>query len=143
MPLLQPHRTFLCYRDLKPELLREQGIECEFADPDYLVMMLTPESGEEALEQIEVVFQSIELRTVITERMPAMTRPVRAMSPREAIFSVGRERIIRECDGKVLAAATVSCPPAIPIVVCGEVIDGEAIRVMEYYGVKNCRVVEE
>ena len=124
------------------KLLAERNLICEFADPDYLVMMLTPESGEEALEQIEVVFQSIELRTAITERMPAMTKPVRAVSPREAIFSVGRERDICECDGKVLAAATVSCPPAIPIVVCGEVIDGEAIRVMEYYGVKNCRVVE-
>jgi arginine/lysine/ornithine decarboxylase len=124
------------------KLLAEKGLICEFADTDYLVMMLTPESGEEALEQIKATLQTIKSRTSITERMPAMTKPVRAMSPREAIFSVGRERIIRECDGKVLAAATVSCPPAIPIVVCGEVIDGEAIRVMEYYGVKNCRVVE-
>lgn len=125
------------------KLLAEKNLICEFADPDYVVMMLTPESGEEVLEQIEVVFRSIELRTAITERMPAMTNPVRAMSPREAIFSVGRERDICECDGKVLAAATVSCPPAIPIVVCGEVIDGDAIRVMEYYGVKDCRVVEK
>ncbi len=125
------------------KLLAEKKLICEFADPDYLVMMLTPESGEDALEQIEVAFRSIESIDAITERMPAMTKPVRAMSPREAIFSVGRERDIRECDGKVLAAATVSCPPAIPIVVCGEVIDGDAIRVMEYYGVETCRVVEE
>ena len=88
-------------------------------------------------------FLTIKSKDAITERLPAMTEPVRAMSPRAAIFSVGRERNIRECDGKVLAAATVSCPPAIPIVVCGEVIDKDAIRVMEYYGVKNCRVVEE
>jgi len=27
--------------------------------------------------------------------------------------------------------------------VCGEVIDEAAIRVMEYYGVKTCRVVAE
>ena len=34
MPLLQPHHTFLCYRDLKPELLREQGIETLLLDID-------------------------------------------------------------------------------------------------------------
>lgn len=125
------------------DLLAKEKLICEFADPDYVVMMLTPESGEEALEQVEAVLLSIKSKPAITERMPAMTKLVRAMSPRTAIFSVSRERNIRECDGKVLAAATVSCPPAIPIVVCGEVIDEAAIRVMEYYGVKTCRVVAE
>ena len=124
------------------DLLAKKDMICEFADPDYVVMMVTPESGEEALEKIEAVLRSIERKPAITERMPAMAKPVRAISPREALFSVSRQLDLHECCGKVLATATVSCPPAIPIVVCGEVIDEAAIRVMEYYGVKSCIVVE-
>ena len=125
------------------DLLGKKNMICEFADPDYVVMMLTPESGEAVLEKIEAVLRSIERKPAITERMPAMVKPVRAISPREALFSVSRQLDLHECCGKVLATATVSCPPAIPIVVCGEVIDEAAIRVMEYYGVKSCSVVED
>lgn len=125
------------------DLLEKRNLICEFADHDYVVMMLTPESGEEALERIETTLRSIAAKPAIAERMPELAKPARAMSPREALFSVSRELDIRECEGKVLATATVSCPPAIPIVVCGEVIDEAAIRVMEYYGVKSCSVVED
>jgi len=43
----------------------------------------------------------------------------------------------------VLAAASVGCPPAVPIVVCGERIDAEAAACFDYYGIKTCAVVAQ
>ena len=42
----------------------------------------------------------------------------------------------------ILASPTVSCPPAIPIVVCGEEVDDEAIELFKYYGIKTCNVID-
>ena len=58
------------------------------------------------------------------------------------MFRPGRERDVHECRGKVLASSAASCPPAVPIVVCGEIIDEQAIRLFDYYGTKTCYVTD-
>ena len=45
--------------------------------------------------------------------------------------------------GRVLAVAAVGCPPAVPIVVCGELIDKNAVECFEYYGIDSCCVVKQ
>ncbi len=127
------------------ELARQllaRSIVCEFHDPDHVVLMLTPELGTDALARLEAALLSIRARPAITERTPLPGKPVRKLSPRAALFAVSRELDVRECRGKVLASAAVSCPPAVPIVACGEVIDEAAIRLFQYYGIRVCRVVD-
>ncbi len=123
--------------------LAEQGLECEFSDPDYVVLMLAPENGTGCLEELERVLVDIPQRRPITTLPLAMNRPERWCSPRKALLQVGQERELQACRGMVLASPMVSCPPAIPIVACGEVIDQAAIDLMAYYGVKRCRVVRK
>jgi len=43
----------------------------------------------------------------------------------------------------VLAAPSVTCPPAVPVVVCGEQIDESAVHCFAYYGIENCCVVKK
>jgi arginine/lysine/ornithine decarboxylase len=50
---------------------------------------------------------------------------------------------VGECVGRVLAAATVGCPPAVPIVVSGERISESAVACFAYYGIETCAVVKE
>jgi len=45
--------------------------------------------------------------------------------------------------GRVLAAASVGCPPAVPIVVSGERISAEAVECFRYYGIESCSVIKE
>lgn len=122
--------------------LLEHNIVCEFYDPDFVVMMLTPESGSETVEAAEEALFSIRRKPALTDRMPPMAKPERQMSPRTAVFSLSRTLPVKKCIGRVLASATVGCPPAIPIVVCGEIIDAAAVKVFEYYGIESCNVVE-
>ena len=125
------------------EYLEGQGIVCEFSDPDHTVMMLTPEIDGAGLEAIKNALLRLERKEPITQRPPIPVRAVRAMSAREAMMSPSEELDSALCIGRVLATATVSCPPAIPIVACGEIIDESAARCFEYYGIKKCRVVLE
>ena len=124
-------------------LLRKRGIECEFADPDFLVLMLTPETGEEGVERIQNALLSVPKRRPVLQAPPTFRAGVRAMSIREAMFSVGETIPVAESEGRILAAASVGCPPAVPILVCGEGIDKHAIRCFQYYGIDAVTVVEE
>lgn len=124
------------------QILSRNGVECEFSDPDFAVMMFTPEITNAEIENIGNILLSVEKKEEITEKPPVLSAPERAMTVREAVFSASEEIDISECEGRILSSAAISCPPAIPITVCGEIIDKNAIRCFEYYGIKKCRVVK-
>ncbi len=121
------------------EVLKEQGIITEFADPDYLVMMLPPDP--EAVIEIISAFVSINRRPPITDAPPVLKPLEVAMTPRQAIMSKNRLVDVDQAMGRVLAAPSVSCPPAVPIAVCGEVIDENAVELFKYYGIDKIRVI--
>ena len=125
------------------KLLEEKGFVCEFSDPDYVVMMFTPEIGAGDIQLLSDALCSIEKREEIVERAPSVARAEEVMSVRQALMSPSREVGVDDALGEVLASATVSCPPAIPIAVCGERIDERAIACFKYYGIEKCRVVKK
>ena len=129
-------------QDYAAALLAQQ-IVCEFADPDFVVMMFTPETGEEGLARLERAMLAIPRREAITHEPPPYAMPRRAMSVREAALAPCEIIPAGESCGRVLAAASVGCPPAVPIVVCGEEIDRAAVERFAYYGVESCTVVKK
>ncbi len=124
------------------DILKKSGVVCEFYDADYLVMMFTPEMGEGVLESVRKALADMPRRAPINECAPTFARAESAMRIREAMLAPSEVVDVRDARGRVLADAGVSCPPAIPIVMCGEVIGQEQIRLFEYYGVKAVRVVK-
>ena len=125
------------------DLLRGAGVEPEFADPDYLVLMFSTETHGATVEILERAFLAIPPKNPIRTAAPALARAERAMSIREAMLSPSEILPVGECLGRVLAVPTVGCPPAVPILVCGERIDGHALTCFSYYGIENCCVVKE
>lgn len=125
------------------EILARQGLVPEFADSDYLVMMVTPETGREGLDRLETVLMQIPKREVLPAQAPALRPAVQAMSIREAMLSCSEMVPVSVSFGRILAVPTVGCPPAVPIVACGERIDGHAIACFDYYGIRECCVVKE
>lgn len=122
-------------------MLEDNGIFCEFCDGDNLVLMLSPDNGEEDIQKIERVLLSIPKKERIVSDRPQYTSPKKAMSIREAMLSRSETLPVEMCLGRILASPTVSCPPAVPILVSGEVIDEEALKRFEYYGIDKCSVV--
>jgi len=121
--------------------LRAYKVECEYADPDDLVLMFTPQNSETDFARILSALQ--EIPAAIPARAE-MQLPVsrQAMTVREAIFAPQELIPAEQSLGRICAAPTVACPPAIPIVVSGEVITQEALRLFKYYGVKDVAVVK-
>ncbi|MBQ9930760.1 MAG: aminotransferase class I/II-fold pyridoxal phosphate-dependent enzyme [Firmicutes bacterium] len=125
------------------KILEDANIVCEFADPDFLVMMFTPEITAAEMQKLEAVLMAIPRKEAIEETAPAFVAPQRVLSVREALFSPSEVIPVSESLGRTLAAATVGCPPAVPIVVCGEKIKEEDIKAFLYYGIETCSVVKE
>ena len=123
------------------QLLRKQNMECEFSDPDYIVIMLTPELTANRLDQLQAALLSLPRRSAITQAPPPLHRPERCLSVREATLSPHVTLPVEKCHDRILATATVGCPPAVPIIVCGERIDKETLRRFAYYGIDSCTVV--
>jgi arginine/lysine/ornithine decarboxylase len=49
---------------------------------------------------------------------------------------------IEKAEGRVCASPTVSCPPAVPIVISGELITRNAVELFRLYGVKAVAVIK-
>ncbi len=124
------------------DLLRQQNIEPEFADPDYLVLMLSAQMNEEILEKLEEALCNIPCLPPIAEATPVFAPGEQVLTIREAMFACSELLSVEQCIGRVLAVPTVGCPPAVPILVCGERIDEHAVACFDYYGIDKCCVVK-
>ena len=122
------------------------GIECEFADHHTVVFMMSPQNGPEDWQMLYRWLDRTRLLKPGKAFAPAKTlgeeHAVRRMTIREAVFAESEIIPVREAEGRILAQETVSCPPAIPIVVSGEEIDRNMIRVFEEYGIRDVSVVK-
>lgn len=122
--------------------LEEKGIYCEFCDGDFLVLMLTPETTSEELNRIENALLSIPA----SDKMPApvvkIEPPEVKMSIREAIMSQKTRVPISQSLGRVSASVNVICPPAVSLIVAGEVYNESVISALKYYGFEHCDVVK-
>lgn len=121
--------------------LAAQGIVCEFSDPDFLVAMLSPETGEAGLHRLEEALLRLPRRTPLTQTPPLPPRLPQVCTPREALLAPSICLPVEDCVGRVLAQPGVSCPPAIPIAICGERLDAQAVACLRYYGISHCHML--
>lgn len=124
-------------------LLEKRGIVAEFSDPDYLVFMFTPALGGDACIKLQKALESLPPLPPIRQQPPALSRPRPLLRPRDALLAPYESLPTAKCLGRILAAPNVSCPPAVPILVCGEQIDEAALELFAYYGVTSCNVLCE
>ena len=123
------------------DYLQQHRMICEFADPDYLVLMVTPETGAEGLEQLKTVLLALPKKQPLPP-CPLEFRPgEQVLSIRQAMLSPGVVLPVEQCEGRILASASVGCPPAVPILICGERINAHAIDCFRYYGIQSITVL--
>ena len=124
-------------------ILERHGMYPEFYDPDHVVLMLTPYNDTDELNRLEMVLCGLPRKAPVTAVPPSAPRPVPVRTPRQAILSESETLPIAQCLNRVSAAAAISCPPAIPLAVCGERIDRQVLDCFWYYGITHCAVVKE
>ncbi len=124
------------------KILNQNGVFVEFYDCDFLVMMFTPQTASD-LEKIKNILLSIPRKKMIDNKIPALNQDDRLINVRKALLANTEKLPLKKCLNKTFAELAMNCPPAVPIVACGEIIDQEAIDCLKYYGVKECTVIKE
>ena len=122
--------------------LREAGMECEYADGEHLVMMLTPQNRPEELRRLIETLGRNERPPKPAERL-LLPKAKQEMSIREAMLRPQERVPAEKALGRICGSPTVACPPAIPIAVSGEEIGPEAAALFQRYGVESVEVVKE
>ena len=124
--------------------LRTQGIEPEFADSEYLVLMASPENRETDFARLQATFAKLAPKAPLPPYASMNAERGQAcLSIREAVFAPRESISVENAVGRICASPTVSCPPAVPIVISGERITEQAVRLFACYGIKQVEVVKE
>ncbi len=138
------------------KVLAKNDIFPEMYDEDYIVLMITTENRDEDYDNLLAVF-SEEIKKIQNfynegifkgkdlEENSAILKEYcthdSKMSIREAVFSMSEIIPIEQSVGKICAAPVVVCPPAIPVVISGEVITKNDIEIMKKYAIDRISVV--
>jgi arginine/lysine/ornithine decarboxylase len=122
--------------------LRDHGIECEFSDSNFLVLMASPENKDADFDRLAAAFRAIEPREPIKNELPIVPQPKIVLSLRQAVLSPSETVSVDRAIGRICASPTVACPPAVPIVISGEMITEAHIRAMKYFGHQSIEVVK-
>lgn len=124
------------------EVLRMHLCEPEFVDGRYVVCMFTPQNQEEDYTRLEQAVASLSPRPPLEQPQLPLTASQAVLTPRQAILAPHETISVQEALGRVCGSPTVSCPPAIPITVSGEIITEEAIALYQAFGISQVSVVK-
>lgn len=122
------------------EQLRREKIECEYADEDFLVLMVTPENTPDELARVQKALGKNQRPPANSSFLP-LAKGRRVCSIRQALFSAHELIPAAESLGRICGIPTVGCPPAVPIAVAGEEITPAALELFERYNVKQVDVL--
>jgi arginine/lysine/ornithine decarboxylase len=124
------------------DILREHLVECEYCDFDHAVLMFTPENPERDYIRIAEALCGLSRRSRIEEPETAVCgKAESAMTIRRAIFSKHETVSPEAAVGRVCGSPAVSCPPAVPIAVSGEIITADMAVLFRKYGISGIKVV--
>ena len=125
------------------DYLTEFKIIPEYIGGSYVVMVPTPNNTKRDFDRLESAILNIYDAAPIEDiPIKKLCKPEKIMTIRDAFLR--KSEIVRVCDavGMVAAESKSPCPPGIPIVVAGEVIDERLVEVLIEYGVLTIKVVK-
>lgn len=124
------------------ERLSKNGVECEYADRDYLVAMFTPQNTDKDFERF--IFELGNPNVEKTNKSSLKEAEIETvLSLREALMMPQDTVCTDKALGRICAEFLLGCPPAIPIAVAGERLNEEAVNLLKYYGIKEVTVIKE
>ena len=123
------------------ELFHSFGIEPEFCDGRNAVMICTPFNSEKDFERLEGLILSLH-GSGISEPPRKLSLPQYVMSPREAMLDDMETVSLDEAVGRISADSSCPCPPGVPVIMPGEMIDDETAAILRRTGQSSIRCVK-
>jgi arginine/lysine/ornithine decarboxylase len=125
------------------ERLRFCGIEPEYCDDAYAVLLFSPLNSKPEFEKVLSVLSEINPKDEkIKIESFIVPQPEKVLTPRQAALCESEEIPLEKSLDRICAAAKVKCPPGIPVVVPGERIDSSCMNILKKYSISTMNVVK-
>ena len=124
------------------ELFRRAGVEPEYADARYVVLIATPFNTEDDFRRVRDAVQGFPIGKPLPRGPELPPLPSAAMGLREAIFAAAETVPLKNAIGRVAAEAACPCPPGVPVVMPGERVTREAAEFLLGYGFFQLEVIK-
>lgn len=120
--------------------LRHRGVECEYADASFIVLLLSPVMTEAEFARLEAALR--ECSPNPPAPVPVLPKPMEAVCDMRTAALSGWEMLpLSEAEGRICGPVQVPCPPAVPIAVSGERLNRDWLAVMKFYGLEKIAVM--
>lgn len=123
-------------------IFEKSNIFPEFSSFSHTVLMVTPENTAEELRKVTDLLVSLPDKKEIFPPVYTLSEGEAVMTPREAMLGIKETVKVKDALGRICASPAVSCPPAVPIAICGERITEDIIMLFEQYGTERIEVVK-
>lgn len=123
------------------KLLRKYKIMEEYLSDSGCVLLFSPFNREEDFKRTEAL-----LDEVLIQNQPFTAFPIvpseKVMSLREAFLSPKESVPVEKAEGRIAAQVKITCPPGIPLVMPGERLHKEIIKILKNSGIFVIDVVK-
>lgn len=123
------------------KILADGNVIAEYFDADFTVLMVSAENDESDLNALERALKDLPKKPPLEQSNFAF-KPVRVTTMKQALTADTETVDVTKALGRVLACPTVSCPPAVPVLYGGELINEQAVETFLYYGITEVKVVK-
>lgn len=125
------------------DMMRRYTIECEYADPYVIVLMFSPYNSEQDYERLNNFICEIPKQepTDVKNHAAALPRAEKAMSIRSAMLAKAQRIPVDESEGRICARSAMSCQPSIAVVMSGEKISRDIIKILKNYSIFEIDVI--
>lgn len=115
-------------------------IEPEFCDGENAVFICTPFNRERDFKRLETAVSKIHGQS--EKKSLTFTLPEIALTPREAVLAETERISVQNASGRIAAESACPCPPGIPVVMPGEIIDKNTVAQLRAYRFPYITVVK-
>lgn len=117
------------------EYFRKNGIEPEMSDNEHVVFIATPMNSKKELLKLKKAIKNIPQKEPIKLTQPILSIPKLNKSLHESIFGNFEQIDVKKSLGRTSARTVCPCPPGIPVLVPGEIINENSIKILVDYGI--------
>lgn len=121
--------------------LKARGLECEFADYNYTVLLFSIMNSRADFKKSLACFRNISKRISIAYQNIYSNSETSFLSPKDAFFSKSEIVSTKAALNRINAGIFSPCPPGVPLVMPGEIISEKVLDLLSCFGVQSIRVV--
>lgn len=121
--------------------LRGAGIEPEYCDEQYVVLMAGISNTQEDFDKLADAFEKLPVKKALDVQTPGLLPAEKKLSMRKAAFSPSQSVDIQSAVSRVCALTVTGCQPSVPVTVSGEVISEYSVELLEACGIRKVNVI--